>query len=253
MSSVSKSQTAALSASKDAELPDDPRLMQAVEEYLKQLEAGQAPNRQEILRRYPDLVKPLTQCLDGLDLVHKGTLPKKAAGPIRAGGPFDSASSNPLGDYQILHEIGRGGMGIVYEALQLSLGRRVALKVLPFAATFDPRHLQRFHNEARAAALLHHTNIVPVYAVGCERGVHFYAMQLIEGQSLATLIEQIRVGARGGSPRSLSGARRRDAMTGPSLALLRRRRGPRRCAPGGPPDGLATVSFADDATVQPPQ
>jgi hypothetical protein len=83
-------------------------------------------------------------------------------------------------------------MGIVYEAVQLSLGRRVALKVLPFAAAFDARHLQRFRNEAQAAAQLHHTGIVPVYWVGHERGVHFYAMQLIEGQSLAVVIRQLR-------------------------------------------------------------
>src|SRR5207253_402233 len=87
---------------------------------------------------------------------------------------------------------GRGGMGIVYEAVQLSLGRRVAVKVLPFAATLDAKHLQRFRNEAQAAAQLHHTNIVPVYFVGSERGVHFYAMQLIEGHSLAAVIEQVR-------------------------------------------------------------
>src|SRR5262249_43419509 len=98
----------------------------------------------------------------------------------------------PLGDFRIIREIGRGGMGIVYEAEQLSLGRRVALKVLPFAATFDAKHLQRFRNEAQAAAQLHHTNIVPVFAVGSERGVHFYAMQLIAGQSLAHVLRQVR-------------------------------------------------------------
>jgi serine/threonine protein kinase len=176
------------------ELPDDPRLTQAVQEYLAQLEAGQLPNRQEILRRYPDLMKPLAQCLDGLELVHKAAVRKTqpVSAPPPAAGPRDALPADPLGDFQIMREIGRGGMGVVYEALQLSLGRRVALKVLPFAATFDAKHLQRFHNEAQAAAQLHHTNIVPVYAVGCERGVHFYAMQLIEGQSLAALIHQIR-------------------------------------------------------------
>jgi WD40 repeat protein/serine/threonine protein kinase len=97
-----------------------------------------------------------------------------------------------LGDFCIVREIGRGGMGIVYEAVQVSLGRRVALKVLPFAAAMDTKQLQRFKNEAQAAALLHHTNIVPVYAVGCERGMHFYAMQYIEGQTLAALILDLR-------------------------------------------------------------
>jgi serine/threonine protein kinase/tetratricopeptide (TPR) repeat protein len=97
-----------------------------------------------------------------------------------------------LGDFRILREVGRGGMGVVYEAEQLSLHRHVALKVLPFAGTLDPRQLQRFRNEAQAAACLHHTNIVPVYYVGQDRGVHYYAMQFIEGQTLASLIHQLR-------------------------------------------------------------
>jgi eukaryotic-like serine/threonine-protein kinase len=108
-----------------------------------------------------------------------------------------------LGDYRILREVGRGGMGVVYEAEQISLGRRVALKVLPFAATMDPRHLKRFHNEARAAASLHHEHIVPVYAVGSERGVHYYAMQFLDGLTLAQLLERQRQGGaapEGGEP-----------------------------------------------------
>src|SRR5262249_6036763 len=107
-------------------------------------------------------------------------------------GPAEPMVAGPLGDYRLLREVGRGGMGVVYEAEQLSLGRRVALKVLPFAAALDARQLQRFKNEAQAAAHLHHPNIVPIHAVGVERGVHFYAMQLIEGQSLAALIRGLR-------------------------------------------------------------
>jgi serine/threonine-protein kinase len=97
-----------------------------------------------------------------------------------------------LGDYRIVREVGRGGMGVVYEAEQLSLHRRVALKVLPMAAAMDGRQLQRFQLEAHAAACLHHTNIVPVHGVGCERGVPFYAMQFIEGRSLAQLLAELR-------------------------------------------------------------
>jgi serine/threonine protein kinase len=97
-----------------------------------------------------------------------------------------------LGDFQLLREIGRGGMGIVYEARQISLNRRVALKVLPFAAAFDPKQLQRFKNEAQAAAQLQHANIVPVYFVGEERGVHYYAMQFIEGRSLSAMIRELQ-------------------------------------------------------------
>ncbi len=97
-----------------------------------------------------------------------------------------------LGDFRILREIGRGGMGIVYEAEQVSLGRRVALKILPLAGTLQPQQLRRFQNEARAAATLKHPHIVGVYSVGVERGVHYYAMELIEGQSLAEAIAALQ-------------------------------------------------------------
>ncbi|HVC96076.1 MAG TPA: serine/threonine-protein kinase, partial [Pirellulales bacterium] len=175
---------------------DDPRVVEVVGEYLERLERGLAPDRGEYLRRYPELAGPIAQCLEALELVRAGT-PRATAAADRAGavGHVSEQAPRSLGDFQIVRELGRGGMAVVYEAMQLSLGRRVALKVLPFAATFDARQLQRFKNEAQAAALLHHTNIVPIYAVGCERGVHFYAMQLIEGQSLAVLIRQLRVQA----------------------------------------------------------
>ena len=97
-----------------------------------------------------------------------------------------------LGDYRLIREIGRGGMGVVYEAEQVSLRRRVALKVLPFAAVLDPRQLRRFETEAMAAAGLHHGNIVPVHNFSSDRAVHFYAMQFIEGQDVSELIAQLR-------------------------------------------------------------
>ena len=165
---------------------DDPRILQASREYLAELEAGRRPDRQEVLARYPDLADALAECFDGIELAQSLRPPV----PLPQLQPEFTAS--PIGDFQILHEIGRGGMGVVYEAIQLSLGRRVALKVLPFATAMDAKHLQRFKNEATAAAQLHHTHIVPVYAVGCERGVHFYAMQLIEGRSLAAVIRELR-------------------------------------------------------------
>src|SRR5687768_2857916 len=90
-------------------------------------------------------------------------------------------------------------MGVVYEAEQLSLGRRVALKVLPFAGALDPRQLTRFKHEAQAAAQLHHTHIVPVFFVGCERGVHYYAMQIIEGRTLADVIRDVHGSAGTGA------------------------------------------------------
>src|ERR1700745_2821579 len=97
-----------------------------------------------------------------------------------------------LGDFEIVRAIGRGGMGIVYEARQTSLHRRVALKVLSGGLGLTPKAVQRFRREAEAAAKLHHTNIVPVYAIGEEDGTHFYAMELIEGPSLDHVIQQLR-------------------------------------------------------------
>ena len=101
-------------------------------------------------------------------------------------------SSRVLGDFRILGELGRGGMGVVYEAEQISLDRIVALKILPFAAMLDDRQLQRFKNEARAAATLHHPNIVPVFSVGSERGVHYYAMQRVDGATLSEVVSDLR-------------------------------------------------------------
>ncbi len=99
-----------------------------------------------------------------------------------------------LGDYRVLREVGRGGTGVVYEAEQVSLGRRVALKVLPFAAAIDPKQRQRFQIEAQAAAQLHHPHIVPIFGVGCDQGVHYYAMQFIEGRSMAAIVRELRSG-----------------------------------------------------------
>ena len=119
-----------------------------------------------------------------------------------------------LGDFRLLREIGRGGMGIVYEAEQISLARRVALKVLPFAGVLDERRLQRFRNEARAAAGLQHAHIVPVHAVGSDRGVHYYAMQYIEGRTLAAVIAEARDHrlAAGQRPARPAGPRLNDEM-----------------------------------------
>ena len=96
-----------------------------------------------------------------------------------------------LGDYQIIRELGRGGMGVVYEAQQTSLGRRVALKVLPAAATLSSRSLKRFYAEARAAAGLHHTNIVPVYEIGEAEGIHYFTMQYLPGHGLDKVVDEL--------------------------------------------------------------
>src|SRR5687767_616423 len=103
-----------------------------------------------------------------------------------------SLCGQQLGDFEIVRELGRGGMGIVYEARQVSLNRKVALKVLSGGLGLTSKAIERFHREAEAAAKLHHTNIVPVYATGQQNGTHFYAMELIEGPSLDQVIKHMR-------------------------------------------------------------
>lgn len=175
---------------------DDPRVAQAIEAYLEAVRVGQRPERSSFLAQHPEIAATLAECLDGLDFIRAAAfdLPRPTPHAVEApyGLPHGFNATLPLGDYRLIRMLGRGGMGVVYEAEQLSLGRRVALKVLPFAAALDARQLQRFKIEAQAAAQLHHPNIVPVHAIGCERGVHYYVMQLIEGQTVAAAIHSLR-------------------------------------------------------------
>jgi tetratricopeptide (TPR) repeat protein len=166
-------------------VPLDSLVAQIADEFTERQKRGEQPDIEEYAARHPEHAAVIRNVLASLQLIR---LP--AADVDQTG---SDALSGCLGDFRLICEVGRGGMGIVYEAEQISLGRRVALKVLPFAATMDPRQLQRFKIEAQAAAQLHHTNIVPVYYVGCERGVHFYAMQYIEGHSLAQVIADLRL------------------------------------------------------------
>ena len=169
----------------------DPRVVAAMREYAALVDAGERPDRRAFLSRHADVADALRECIGGLSFVQSAA--RRLRDESGAAGPaIDPATAEPLGDFRLIRQIGRGGMGLVYEAEQISLGRRVALKVLPTAAALDARLLHRFRNEALAAAALHHTNVVPVHAVGCERGVHFYAMQLIDGQSLADVIKDLR-------------------------------------------------------------
>jgi serine/threonine protein kinase/Flp pilus assembly protein TadD len=168
-------------------------VMHVLEGYLAELERGVPPDPGQLLARHPDLAEPLKVYLASLEFLHRAALNLRSGdGTREAVAPPAPGELERLGDYEIVREVGRGGMGVVYEAVQVSLGRRVALKVLPFAATLDGRQRQRFDNEARAAALLQHQGIVPVYATGCERGVQYYAMQFIDGQTLAAVIRDLR-------------------------------------------------------------
>lgn len=161
-------------------------LAELVDEITDRINRGEDPQIDEYAGDDPQLREALEQIVATIALLH---------------GPAIGISSDDvppgvgqLGDFRLIRELGRGGMGVVYEAEQLSIGRHVALKVLPFAAVLDKQQLNRFKNEARAAGTLDHPNIVAIHSVGCERGVHYYAMQLIEGKSLAELIADMKPG-----------------------------------------------------------
>jgi eukaryotic-like serine/threonine-protein kinase len=139
----------------------------------------------DLLGLFPALMTMET--LGGDASSHSSAITRVVESPAGGG-----ATPGRLGEYRILREIGRGGMGVVYEAEQESLGRRVALKVLPGHLLADAKRLRRFQREARSAARLHHTNIVPVFGVGQHDGTHFYVMQFIEGQGLDVVLKELR-------------------------------------------------------------
>jgi WD40 repeat protein/tRNA A-37 threonylcarbamoyl transferase component Bud32 len=173
------------------------------EEFQERRRRGERPTIAEYVERFPELadgIRTVFGALVAVEDVEAGsqgpTWPggRRIASPGPEQGKAARTPSWPqrMGDFCILREIGRGGMGVVYEAEQESLGRRVALKVLPAALLHDPYRLERFQREARAAAGLHHTNIVPVYCVGQIDGVPYYAMQYIPGRSLEEVFGELR-------------------------------------------------------------
>lgn len=170
------------------------QLADLLDRYVCALEAGTAPAVAELVEQNPEFSSVLPEYLEGLEKIQESIEQHapSTSSPTSDHAPVQEAPPRQIGEYAIERVIGRGGMGVVYEARQASLNRQVALKVLPFAAVLDQRQISRFRTEAQAAAGLHHPNIVPVFAVGQERGVHFYAMQFIEGQSLREAIDELK-------------------------------------------------------------
>src|SRR5690349_10413148 len=139
-------------------------VLELAEEFLERYRQGQRPSLREYIDRYPELAAEIREVFPAMALMENIALTDDAPG---AGPPGREAAALPaplqqLGDYRLIREVGRGGMGVVYEAEQVSLGRHVALKVLSRRMLFDAKQARRFEREARAAARLHHTNIVPV-------------------------------------------------------------------------------------------
>jgi WD40 repeat protein/serine/threonine protein kinase len=164
---------------------------QIADEFVEAFRQGKRPSVEEFARRYPEHADEIREMLPALALMEKAKAGDDAPGPRQPVAAMAPPLSQ-LGDYQLLREVGRGGMGVVYEAQQLSLGRHVAIKVLPPHALLDPRQLGRFQREAKAAARLHHTNIVPVFGIGDQDGLHYYVMQFIPGLGVDEVLCELR-------------------------------------------------------------
>ncbi len=155
------------------------------EEFVERWRRGESPSVDEYLERYPELAEKLRKLLPAVAIIERlgrSALPQAETPPSRS-------IPSQLGEFRIVRELGRGGMGVVYEAVQESLERNVALKVM-HQMQIDGRRLERFHREALAIARLHHTNIVPIFAVGEHEGLPYYAMQYIRGRGLDAVIEE---------------------------------------------------------------
>jgi WD40 repeat protein/serine/threonine protein kinase len=163
------------------------------EEFVARYRRGERPALTEYSDRHPELAEQIRALFPALVLMEQeGSVASPATGPDLRRATDGSPVPRQLGEYRILREVGRGGMGVVYEAVQESLGRHVALKVLPGYGLASPTHLERFRREAKAAAKLHHTNIVPVFGVGEDHGVSYYAMQFIQGQGLDVVLHEVQ-------------------------------------------------------------
>ena len=202
------------------------------EEFAERLRRGESPSIQEYVDRRPDLADEILALFPPIAMMERagplGTRTGASGRPATFG--FELARET-VGDFHIVREIGRGGMGVVYEARQLSLNRRVALKILCPSVAGSAQQLVRFRREAEAAARLHHTNIVPVFGTGEDDGLHFYAMQWIDGVSFGDILDAIRGSADGDWPLTATGSSDTGSGDSPSAgftvpeaveALLRR-------------------------------
>jgi serine/threonine protein kinase len=159
-------------------------------EFVERQRSGQSPTIAEYAEKHPELAAEIQDLFPAIAAIEQLKAHKAEAGGARVS--LGAPKLERLGDFRILDEIGRGGMGIVYEAFQESLGRHVAVKVLPRQSLLDPKHLQRFQRESQTAARLHHTNIVPVFGVGEQDGFHYIVMQLIRGVGLDAIFAEIQ-------------------------------------------------------------
>ncbi len=158
------------------------------EEFLDRRRRGEPITVHEFAAQHPKLAEDIRRLFPTMIAMEQFKVCRLSSAGSEAV-ELDIQGLEQLGDYRIVGEIGRGGMGVVYEAEQQSLGRRVAVKVFPKQTLNDTRQLQRFLGEARTAAGLHHTNIVPVFGVGEQDGLHYFVMQRIDGVGLDVVLD----------------------------------------------------------------
>jgi serine/threonine protein kinase/WD40 repeat protein/regulation of enolase protein 1 (concanavalin A-like superfamily) len=212
------------------------------DEFLARYRRGERPAVSEYTDRCPELAERLRQVIPLLVMMEQaGPAASPSPGAAPAGPGVADLLPGRIGGYRVLREVGRGGMGVVYEAEQVALGRHVALKVLPAHLAHQGSGLERFRREARAAARLHHSNIVPVYEVGEDGAYCFYAMQFIRGQGLDKVLEELR---------SLRDARPGDEgrpARSAALSLLTEAYQGDAPKPAPPPAKTSSVSLPGDA------
>jgi serine/threonine protein kinase/WD40 repeat protein len=176
-------------------------VLELAEEFIERYRKGERPPLREYINRHPELAAEIREVFPAMAMMENiAVADESMEGPSAKDSRTPEVSVKQLGDYRIIREIGRGGMGLVYEAEQVSLGRHVALKLLPNHALHDAKQKRRFEREARAAAKLHHTNIVPVFGVGEHDGVPYYVMQFIQGLGLDTVLEELNRMQSGAAP-----------------------------------------------------
>jgi WD40 repeat protein/serine/threonine protein kinase len=230
----------------------DAALADWVEELANRIQGGEAVDVEAYAREFPERAEELRRLLPTIEMMAAfGSAPAGDATSSHWHGLASQSAAGhdgplgTLGDFQILREVGRGAMGVVYEAAQESLGRRVALKVMGGNRLRDPRLLERFQREARAAARLHHTNIVPVFGVGEAEGVHYFVMQLIQGLGLDRVLEEVRR-LRGRAKPAESGSRTDAGASEVAKSLVA---GERSATQDGPEALPASASSSSSVTL----
>ncbi len=167
-------------------------LEEVVEEFAARCRRGETPSVAEYAARFPQHAGEIEQLLPTVAMMERLRGEETASRQAAAQRAVAESPPDHLGDFDILREVGRGGMGTVYEAVQRSLARRVAVKVLPSNLLSRDRHLDRFRREAQTAARLHHPNIVAVFGVGQQDGMHYYVMPLVRGVGLDEVVRELR-------------------------------------------------------------